>query len=191
MNIRNDIKQFVLATALLVPGLVHAAVILPGLDIVDMGADSGGSVTLTSFSIDATAFQIVFDDSSLNIDITDEAFVLTSNTGSYDPSADGGLGYGSFGGTFTVDGGLLAGTFSNLEVFGFGDGVNYDFSSNLVFSSGSLMGGFTGGRIEGIIDGGILQAKLGEVTVVPVPAAVWLFGSGLLGLVGVARRKIS
>lgn len=28
-------------------------------------------------------------------------------------------------------------------------------------------------------------------TVVPVPAAVWLFGSGLLGLAGVARRKKS
>ncbi len=27
--------------------------------------------------------------------------------------------------------------------------------------------------------------------VVPVPAAVWLFGSGLLGLVGIARRKAS
>ena len=27
--------------------------------------------------------------------------------------------------------------------------------------------------------------------VVPVPAAVWLFGSGLLGLVGIARRKKS
>jgi len=27
------------------------------------------------------------------------------------------------------------------------------------------------------------------VPVVPVPAAVWLFGSGLLGLVGVARRR--
>jgi hypothetical protein len=26
-------------------------------------------------------------------------------------------------------------------------------------------------------------------SVVPVPAAVWLFGSGLLGMVGVARRK--
>jgi hypothetical protein len=24
---------------------------------------------------------------------------------------------------------------------------------------------------------------------VPIPAAVWLFGSGLLGLVGVARRR--
>ncbi|NOR25951.1 MAG: VPLPA-CTERM sorting domain-containing protein, partial [Desulforhopalus sp.] len=23
----------------------------------------------------------------------------------------------------------------------------------------------------------------------PVPAAVWLFGSGLIGLIGVARRK--
>ena len=28
-----------------------------------------------------------------------------------------------------------------------------------------------------------------EGSVVPVPAAVWLFGSGLLGLVGVARRR--
>ena len=28
-------------------------------------------------------------------------------------------------------------------------------------------------------------------SVVPVPAAVWLFGSGLLGLIGIARRKRS
>jgi len=27
------------------------------------------------------------------------------------------------------------------------------------------------------------------ITAVPVPAAAWLFGSGLLGLVGIARRK--
>ena len=37
------------------------------------------------------------------------------------------------------------------------------------------------------------QDRTGEVvvfaTVVPVPAAVWLFASGLLGLVGIARRK--
>ena len=28
-----------------------------------------------------------------------------------------------------------------------------------------------------------------EISAVPLPAAVWLFGSGLLGLIGVARRK--
>ena len=38
--------------------------------------------------------------------------------------------------------------------------------------------------IAGFVD------TFGEATaVIPVPAAVWLFGSGLLGLVGVARRR--
>lgn len=30
-----------------------------------------------------------------------------------------------------------------------------------------------------------------SVATVPVPAAVWLFGSGLLGLIGMARRKVA
>jgi hypothetical protein len=34
-----------------------------------------------------------------------------------------------------------------------------------------------------------LTITFGVATVVPIPAAVWLFGSGLLGLVGMARRK--
>ncbi len=33
------------------------------------------------------------------------------------------------------------------------------------------------------------DAQVNDTSVVPVPAAVWLFGSGLLGLVGIARRK--
>ncbi len=35
-------------------------------------------------------------------------------------------------------------------------------------------------------DGSIIEV---DVQVVPVPAAVWLFGSGLIGLIGIARRK--
>ena len=36
---------------------------------------------------------------------------------------------------------------------------------------------------------GFHPAFVGNLTQVPVPAAVWLMGSGLIGLVGVARRR--
>jgi hypothetical protein len=36
-----------------------------------------------------------------------------------------------------------------------------------------------------------IGSALYRATVVPVPAAGWLFGSGLFGLVGVARRRQS
>jgi hypothetical protein len=33
------------------------------------------------------------------------------------------------------------------------------------------------------------EGEIDVVSPVPIPAAVWLFGSGLLGLIGIARRK--
>jgi len=36
---------------------------------------------------------------------------------------------------------------------------------------------------------GVQEAWYADIATVPLPAAVWLFGSGLLGLVGIARRK--
>jgi hypothetical protein len=38
---------------------------------------------------------------------------------------------------------------------------------------------------------GISLVLEGTLTAVPVPAAVWLFGSGLIGLIGIATRKKS
>ena len=36
---------------------------------------------------------------------------------------------------------------------------------------------------------GKLNVSISDNAVVPIPASVWLFGSGLIGLIGVARRK--
>jgi hypothetical protein len=53
----------------------------------------------------------------------------------------------------------------------------------------------TGGMcMTGHAAGGTMAATPASLTIseaspVPVPAAAWLFGSGLIGLVGVARRK--
>lgn len=44
--------------------------------------------------------------------------------------------------------------------------------------------GYTGGSITGAN-----LVMVTNVAAVPVPAAVWLFGSGLLGLIGFARKK--
>ena len=43
-------------------------------------------------------------------------------------------------------------------------------------------------RTLGYQDMGVFMVR--DYTVVPIPAAIWLFGTGLLGLVAVARRKV-
>ena len=52
----------------------------------------------------------------------------------------------------------------------------------------SLM--FTAFSAQWVLEGCLTTSVGGQcASPVPVPAAVWLFGSGLLGLVGVARRR--
>lgn len=43
-------------------------------------------------------------------------------------------------------------------------------------------------HVQGFEYGGS-ESFINNVTVVPIPAAIWLFGTGLIGLIGVARRK--
>ena len=94
------------------------------------------------------------------------------------------------------------------------DNIKFDFSANILSPIGIIP---TTGTIVGIdltlntallyfnppettsllngsgildtSDGGFFLVITPNATVVPVPATVWLFGSGLLGLIGVARRK--
>jgi hypothetical protein len=101
---------------------------------------------------------------------------------------------------------LYSRTDSSLDltaVAGFFDpglGPDFAFLTGLTFQAALLPGGTDVALIQG--SGGTWQDALGgeytgvvynsaAVTVgaVPVPAAVWLFASGLLGMVGVARRR--
>ncbi len=62
-----------------------------------------------------------------------------------------------------------------------------DGSAGMLALNGKFAFGLADGE-ENLISGFVDSFGSAEA-VVPVPAAVWLFGSGLLGLVGIARRK--
>lgn len=73
--------------------------------------------------------------------------------------------------------------------FDFFNGVSFTAltggSSQITLTSATFVG------VDGVtpIAGLGIQNATVNVAAVPVPPAVWLFGSGLLGLVGVARRR--
>ena len=71
------------------------------------------------------------------------------------------------------------------------EGVEYAWLHSAM-SDGSGLLQINGLPINGAFWGetsAIAGLQIQEVTAVPIPPAVWLFGSGLLGLVGLARRK--
>jgi hypothetical protein len=102
---------------------------------------------------------------------------LTSLTGTETGTATEGVGaqtkYTFFGGPDLAATGSTA-----IKLFGFtGNGVN-------------------GGQLQSYLLGSATLGTDGTLTLngnatapVPLPAAVWLFGSGLMGLVGVSRRR--
>jgi len=181
------------ALAIFSPGV--NAVTMPALDISSLFGGSGVSNSGGTLTIDATAFSIFLEGTPLPppIDIPDVSFSLTAT---YDSSAgnrhtfiNGSLSAGSY----------MSATFDSMTLFNLGNGLGQILETQLTYTGGSLVAGLTTGSIAGSIAGsssndfstdftaGTVLAKAGPV--VPVPAAVWLFGSGLLGLVGVARRK--
>ena len=75
--------------------------------------------------------------------------------------------------------------FSNPFVLTAAQGLSDPFFFDLVNDTTILVGNL----------GGVVQLQLGlsnvQLSPVPVPAAGWLFGSALMGLIGVARKKRS
>jgi hypothetical protein len=61
-----------------------------------------------------------------------------------------------------------------------------DTSGGITLQFNAACGAATGCVSDYFLDNVSIMA---DVSAIPVPAAIWLFGSGLVGLVGVARRK--
>jgi hypothetical protein len=65
-------------------------------------------------------------------------------------------------------------------------------SDNTGIFTGTIIATNTGGLVFNFLDTYVGRAEFDSVSVaaiIPIPPAVWLFGTGLLGLVGLARRK--
>jgi hypothetical protein len=92
---------------------------------------------------------------------------LLGNRAIYFSPDDGWLELGSL-----VDGGLTA--------------AGWDYLADAILANGAdqIIGA---GLLDGMTDGQMTYLMTPQA--VPVPGAVWLFGSGLLGLIGIARRK--
>jgi hypothetical protein len=199
---RTMIGQAMMATGLLLGSTLASAATV---SVVPVTQDVFPSDTVT---VDIMATDLI-DASGGAMDVTWNPTVLRMNpvvpltdaeVDIFDSTNDGGPWDDPDGGGFSDRGVLSAPGF--LE--GFQVGL-FPFPTG--FSGNTLLGTLTFTAIGAVgsstsitvaqntsITGGTWSPPIdtyipGEVAVVPIPAAVWLFGSGLLGLVGVARRR--
>jgi len=106
------------------------------------------------------------------LDITGIASITNVGGGDSGSGSVFNTGWRQFGGNILGESG------SSVLAFSF------DFSAD-AGASLSASGTYTDANF---LDAVIPSSTLITVAAVPIPAAMWLFGSGLLGLVGVARR---
>jgi hypothetical protein len=107
-------------------------------------------------------------------------------------------GYTAGGSVFTWANGSIGTNVWGASTGGNGGSTNLygqgPDQSGIALGSATGLYGLTGNGGTGQLQSYVLSSELtlsanGTLSTVPLPAAVWLFGSGLLGLVGVGRRR--
>lgn len=120
-------------------------------------------------------------DPTLTVDSSNITNIMPSTWDiSTDRGAGGGFGFFEF---------KLAGTGqTRTETLTFTiSGIDGDTIEDYAIGYEGIGEAYFAAHVAGWGDNGEYSAKF--ATVVPVPAAVWLFGTGLIGLAGIARRK--
>lgn len=165
------------------------------------------------FSLSANADLIVLDDTDIFVDGNSPSGVYLGNDAdAADFMADTGITgvtelFRDIGFCDVNDGvcetpnGVFAGTVDKVDnldylvvkfdgVYGVYDVMQYDVGVTLQWHTADFASGCAElGALGNNVNCTAATSHVSGYGVVPVPAAVWLFGTGLLGLVGVARRK--
>lgn len=150
------------------------------------------TINLSSFSIDANAYFVVCGDASL---VANCDYSFTTTTSWMQNGAPDGVGLyenDNLRDSLSYEGALFPLTEGDQLLVN--DNAIDNFSLSRIANGIDSNNNADDFQLGCITPGTINMAATGDcsatgVSAVPVPAAAWLFGSGLLGLVGIARKK--
>jgi len=181
-----------------------SAIALSMAMVLGAGAASAATMTSATFTMYDPTGALVGTDTSVTGSIGDGTWSVASTTPFFGLTWTTHDGVTYAPGTYTLDtveGGVYTFTVGDGQVggsilFDWGATTNIDVVN--VWNVCTGCGAYTSTDVDGdgtpgigMIDGPFpgFSANFDFVAPIPVPAAVWLFGSGLVGLVGVARRR--
>ena len=188
MEITNIIKSGVLLTSLCsgYPAVVNAATvgidIRPSVTTVGLGETFNADVYFTGDQFYAVSdIELMFDSSVIRFDDWSPGTGILS----FSPTTSFPMSESApFSGNLADTGGGLLLASVNFTAIDFGlSTLSVDPASFLMFTAA---GEFDAGAEYNIAD---IVFTSAEVRVVPLPAAVWLFTTGLVGMFGFSRRK--